>query len=59
MVKRYTDEFRLDAVRIAISSGLTVARNRYAVSMKGAAAGFIRFWCCPFDAKQVGSKTSA
>ena len=27
MAKRYTDEFRRDAVRIAISSGLTTARQ--------------------------------
>ena len=27
MAMKYTDEFRRDAVRIAISSGLTVARK--------------------------------
>ena len=27
MAKRYTDEFRRDAVRIAISSGLTTAQQ--------------------------------
>ena len=53
MVKRYTDEFRRVAVRIAISCGLTVARNRYAVSMKVAAAGFIRFGCRAFDTEQM------
>ena len=58
MATRYTDEFRRDAVRIAISSGLTVARNRYAVSMKVAAAGFIKFGCWPFDTEQVGSEAA-
>jgi transposase-like protein len=27
MAKRYTDEFRRDAVRIATTSGLTIARQ--------------------------------
>ena len=58
MATRYTDAFRRDAVRIAISSGLTLARQSIRSIDERGDAGIIRFGRWPFDAKQVGSATS-
>ena len=48
MVTRFTDEFRRDAVRIGISSGLTRPHP-------------LKYLCnkAPFDAEQVGPAASA
>jgi len=48
-----TDEFRQDAVRIALTSGLTVARQSLLAAMRGAQAGGIRFRRWAVDAEQV------
>jgi hypothetical protein len=58
MATRYTDEFWREAVRIAISSGLTLARQSIRSIVERGDAGIIRFGRWPFDSKQVGSATS-
>jgi hypothetical protein len=72
MATRYTDALRRDAVRIAISSGLTLAPPSHMLCMccratgqsirsidERATTGFIRFGCWPLDVEQVGSEASA
>ena len=54
-----TDEFRQDAVRIALTSGLTVARQSLLAAMRGAQAGSIGFGCRDVDAEQMDHGTSA
>jgi len=53
-----TDEFRQDVVRIALTSGLTVARQSLLAAMRGAQAGSIGFGRWAFDAEQMDHGTS-
>ena len=48
MATRYTDEFRRDAVRIAISSGLTTARQSMRSIDERGGRRFHRIWVWGF-----------
>ena len=55
MSKGHSDEFRRDAVRIALSSRDQdlIQWIKYPAGRVNAAAGFVRFGGWPFDAEQV------
>jgi hypothetical protein len=59
MAKRYTDEFRRDAVGMATTSGLTTAQQLIrSIDEGGAAPAFIGFGGWAFEAEQMGSTAS-
>ena len=48
MAKRYTDEFRRDAVRMATTSGLTIARQSKRSFDESSAPNFHQIWVWGF-----------